>query len=307
MKIETAYRTITVLLLASLAGGCSKDINKDLSEDTLIPVRIANVGVSAQAQTRSVSTITTGSMGVFRLATNGYTGQYNSQYSYNSEWQPASAAATVHVGGNNASFPYNAAIFAANSTTCTLAAQIYNSSKDLCYATASEMPVSSKRPNASFAMKRAYARIKLPIYRNIGSYAGACYISDVNIRFGAGFCEGSTLDISNGIYGPNALTGGWTYSLNSGPIGEGVTNNAYDVLVPPQSATGGLTITLTIDGQNRSVAVPELQFAGGRLNAGNQYVIRLTITDTAVIVNGNINITDMGNGGVIQNDTPVYV
>lgn len=311
MKIKTAYRIITVLLLASLAGGCGKDITTDLSADTPVPVRIAEVGVSAQAQTRSVSTIAGGSMGVFRMPGNGYTGQYNSQYSYSSSsgWQPANAGATVHVGGHDASlcayYPHNAVTFAANGSTCTLAAQIYNPSKDLCYATASVMPVSSKRPQASFAMKRAYARIKLSISRNAGSYAGACNISDVNIRFGAGFCEGGTLDISNGTYGPNALTGGgWTHPLNMA-IADGATNDAYDVLVLPQPATGGLSITLTIDGQNRKVTVPE--FTGGKLTAGNQYVIRLTITDTAVIINGGITVIDMATGSTVQNDTPIPV
>ena len=55
------------------------------------------------------------------------------------------------------------------------------------------------------------------------------------------------------------------------------------VLVPPQPVSGGLTITLTIDGVNRAVTVPAAQFSNN-LTAGKQYTISLIITDAEIML-----------------------
>lgn len=276
---------MSIVLLASLVAGCDNGSDADLPADALVPVRIVDAGISAQVQTRA--TISSGSMGVFRAAANGYTAQYNSQYTYNSGWKPNT---TVYVGGANATlyayYPYNSATFTANSTTCTLTAQKFDAAKDLCYAKTGGAAVCNKTPNATFAMTRAYARLKLSIKRHATNYvSGNCNITNVNIKHSTGnnFFVSRTLDISTGTNGGSATANGWTYALNTGNIAANATNTAYDVLVPPQPVSGGLTITLTIDGVNRSVTVPAAQFSNN-LTAGKQYTISLIITDAEIML-----------------------
>ena len=203
-------------------------------------------------------------------------------------------------------YPYNAATFTANSTTCTLNAQKYDAAEDLCYATTGGAAVCNKTPNAVFAMTRGYARIKLTITRQAG-YAGNCNITSVNLKNGADFFAARTLDISSGTYAGSTSDGGWTYALNTGNIGTGTPNTSYDVLVPAQPVGSGLTITLTIDGVNRAVTVPAASLSNN-LSAGQQYTVSLNITDVSVTLNGNINITDMvTDGTTIKNDTPAEI
>lgn len=308
MRMKTAYRLVIAILPAILAAGCDKDMNAGVPADGQVPVEITGASISAGVHTRAASTITTGSMGVFRTDANGYTPLYNVQYTYSGGW---TTGETVYVGGANAAlcayYPYNAATFTANSTTCTLNAQKYDAAKDLCYATTGGAAVCNKTPDAGFAMTRGYARIKLSITWLAG-YAGNCNITDVNLKNGATFYAARTLDISSGSYGGSAAGGGWTYALNTGNTGSGAANTSYDVLVPPQPLSSpGLTITLTIDGVDHAVTVPAASFSNS-LSAGRQYTISLNITDVSITLNGNINMTDMvTDGTTIINDTPTEI
>lgn len=293
---------MSIALLASLAAGCDNGADADLPADTLVPVRIIDAGISAEVQTRA--TISSGSMGVFRTTANGYTAQYNSQYTYNSGWKPNT---TVYVGGANATlcayYPYNVVTFTANSTTCTLIAQKYDAAKDLCYAKTGGAAVCNKTPNATFAMTRAYSRLKLSIKRHATNYVGNCNITNVNIKHSTGtnFFVNRTLDISSGTNGGSATAGGWTYGLNTGNMAANATNTAYDVLVPPQPVSGGLTITLTIDGVNRAITVPAAQFSNN-LIAGQQYTISLIITNAEIVLPASaVTVNDWS--GVSNQDT----
>lgn len=310
MSMKTVYRTVTVvlpaLLTAFLAAGCGNEMNTGLPADAAVPVEIAGAGITAGVQTRA--SITAGSMGVFRTGT-GYPEQYE-KYTYNNGWQPTANA--IIVGGGDATvcayYPYDDAA-AHTGTGFVLEAQGWSELKDFSYATTGAT-VSNKAPYVSFAMKRAYARLKLSITRK-ANYVGNCNIANVNIRHSGNnsFLTRRVLDISNNATsGDVNAGGGWTHGLNLGNIAPGVTNNAYDALVPPQPVNGGLLITLPIDGVNRSVSIDAGYFTNRELGAGKQYTIRLTITDVAVILNGNININDLVLDGTgIQNDDPTII
>ena len=304
--MKTAYRTVTVVLLAVLAAGCGNEKDTELPADALVPVEIAGAGISAEVQT--MATITVCSIGVFRTGAN-YTQQYE-KYTYNNGWKPS--ANTIYVGGGDATvcayYPYVDAA-AHTGTGFVQEAQGWSELKDLSYATTGAT-VSNKAPYVSFAMKRAYARLKLSITRN-ANYVGNCNIVNVNIRHSGNnsFLTRRVLDISNGTSSGDFNTGGgWTYGLNLGNVAPGATNTAYDALAPPQPVSGGLIITLPIDGVNRSVSIDAGYFTNRELGAGKQYTIRLTITDVAVILNGNININDLVLDGTgIQNDDPTLI
>lgn len=306
--MKTAYRLIIAILPAFLTAGCDRDMNTGVPADAQVPVEIGGATITAGVHTRAASTITSGSIGVFRTAANGYTAQYNSQYTYSVGWGPSTV---VYVGGANATlcayYPYGAVTFTPSSTQCSLIAINYNANKDLCYATTGGAAVCNKTPTASFTMTRAYARVKLSITRQ-ASYWGNCNITKVFLKSGSGtgICVSGTLDISNGSYvtgSISALAG----AINSGNMDVGATNTSFDVLVPPQPVNNGLTITLIIDGSERAVTVPAASFSRN-LVAGQQYTISLSVTDVSVTLNGNINITDMAPDNTdIKNDDPIVV
>lgn len=306
--MKKVCRAANAALLAVLAAGCGNDTKPGLPVDAPVPVEITGVGISARVETRA--TITGGSIGVFRTGT-GYTEQYE-KYTYDSGWRPSPSANDIIVGGGDATvcayYPYDEAANRSG-TGFILEAGGWTELKDLCYATTGPT-VSNKQPYVSFAMKRAYARLKLSITRT-SNYVGNCNVTNVNIKNSGSnyFMTRRRLDISNqGYIGGGITGGGWTYGLNLGNISPGATNTAYDVLVPPQPVDGGLIITLPIDGVNRSVNIDAGYFTGGELAAGKQYTVSLTITDVAVILNGNINMNDMvPDGTVIQNDEPIKI
>lgn len=309
MKMKTVYRTANVVLLTVLAAGCGNDMNTGRPADAWVPVEITGAGITAGVETRA-TTITGGSIGVFRTGS-GYTEQYE-KYTYDGGWKPSASANAIIVGGGDATvcayYPYDDAA-TRTGTGFTLEAGGWSEQKDLCYATTGAATVSNKHPQVSFAMKRAYARIKLSITRT-SNYEGDCNVRDVNIKDNNGFVTSCVLDISNSISSGDVNTGGgWTNSLDLGNVGNGTANTAYDVLIPPQPINGGLTITLPIDGMNRSVTVPAGQFTDGKLAAGKQYTISLIIANVTVTLNGGINIINdytVGNNN-LQNDDPVDI
>ena len=290
------------IVFCLLLAGCSAERDGDsFGGEREVPVSVTTSLDSDFLQSRA--DVSAGSIGVFLSSAGGYKPQYNVEYSYSGGWK---AAAPVYVGAPNATlhayYPYNAATFTANSTTCTLTAQKYDVAKDLCYAKTGGAAVCNKTPNATFAMTRAYSRLKLSIKR-LAAYVGNCNLTNVNIKHSSGnnFFVSRTLDISTGTNGGSATANGWTYALNTGNIAANATNTAYDVLVPPQPVSGGLTITLTIDGVNRAITVPAAQFSNN-LNAGQQYTISLIITDAEIVLPASaVTVNDWS--GVSNQDT----
>lgn len=310
--MKNEYYYLAVSLFSILIMGCSNDSGIDtLPPGQMVPVGIRQLSVSGSgAVTRASKEITEGQMGVFRTTANNYPAQNNVPYSYSpSGWSPTNPDNVILVDHREAIlvayYPYQADM---TSPQITLTSQAYSADKDLCYGTASSTINNTNPKGAIFNdMSHAYVRLKLSIKRHATNYvSGNCNITNVNIKQSTGnnFFVSRTLDISTGTNGGSATANGWTYALNTGNIAANATNTAYDVLVPPQPVSGGLTITLTIDGVNRAVTVPAAQFSNN-LSAGNQYTISLTITDTAVTPSGNVSITDYASDSTtIKNNDP---
>ena len=288
-RINSRLRAgILGMLLASLAAGCSSEAEllPLPADNNPVPLQITGSGVSLEAQTATRAPLTSGSIGIFRTNANGYSPLYNLQYTYSSGWKPATAAATIYLDGRNATLcaytPLGSVSFTSSSTTCTLSAQKYDSTKDMCYATTGGSAVCNKTPGATFAMKRAYSRLQLSIKRDAKNYVGNGLVSTVNLKNGtANFFASRTLDISSGTLGGTASSAGWLYALNA-TIAAGATSTAYNVLLPPQTVASGLTIVLTLDGVPRSVTIPAAKFTSGNLEAGKVYKINLEIIGVEV-------------------------
>lgn len=301
-------------LLVPVLSGCGGEQEIALPRpDQQVPLQVAASNIETVIETRAGS-VTSGSMGIFRTTANGYPAQYNAQYTYISGWTPKDNASTVFLDGQTATlcayYPYGSVTFSGNSFTATLSAQKYDVDKDMQYAKTGGGNVTNLNPVASFAMAQAYSRVKLSIKREI---AGTSNVSNVNLKNGTTFYASRTIDISNGTLSGSATSGGWDY-----PFSKAITEDAnteYDVLVPPQPVSDGLAITLTIEDKDKkknnikdvncAVTVPSEKFSSGNLDAGKQYSISLLIKDSAVSINGNINITDYADDSTtIKNDTP---
>ena len=294
------------LMIAIAVSGCNGDMLEMQSGDGMVPVEVNNVlSVNADiTESRAASPVTSNGakMGVFRIGDTKYTAQDNVEYTYSSSTTKWTSTAPINVGvqATNlcAYYPYNSVTFTTG-TTATLVASKYEDGKDVSYATSAANTVTNQNPEASFAMKHAYARIKLAIKRSDTNFHGNCNISTVNLRNNTNFFANRTLNIRTSSYGGSAEAGGWTYYLNSGNMAPGDTNNAYDVLVPPQTVSSGLKITLVVDGAERSATIPAASFSSN-LSAGSQYSISLLLTDSEVIPNGNVTITDW-----VTDNTPI--
>lgn len=302
------------LMIAIAVSGCNGDMLEMQSGDGMVPVEVNNVlSVNADiTESRAASPVTSNGakMGVFRIGDTKYTAQDNVEYTYSSSTTKWTSTAPINVGvqATNlcAYYPYNSVTFTTG-TTATLVASKYEDGKDVSYATSATNTVTNQNPEASFAMKHAYARIKLAIKRSETNFHGNCNISTVNLRNNTNFFANRTLNIRTNSYGGSAEAGGWTYYLNSGNMAPGDTNNAYDVLVPPQTVSSGLKITLVVDGVERSATIPAASFSSN-LNGGLQYSISLLLSDSEVIPNGNVTITEwVTDNSAIESETGVTV
>lgn len=277
------WASAVVVALSVTMTGCSNDFETLPASNEEVPLQIADGSISADVQTRA--TVTSGSIGIFRAATNNYSALYNVQYTYNGGWKAAST--DIYLSQLNATLyayhPYNSVTF--SGTTATLTAQVYNSAKDMSYATTGGSTVCNKTPNATFAMTRAYSRLRLTIKRHASNYSGTGTISNISFKNGSTFYTSRTLNIASGTLGGSTVSN-WTYPFNT-TIAAGGTST-LELLVPPQPVGSGLTITLTLDGTNRSATVPADKFTSSNLAAGKYYNIGLEISAAQIIPDGTI-------------------
>lgn len=307
--MKNQYYYLALFLLSLLLMGCSNDSAMDTLESTrMVPVGIRQVSVlGSAAVTRVSTTIKEGQIGVFRTTAGGYPAQNNVPYSYASEaWSATYPNDAILVDHRNATlkayYPYQKE---ADGSKVTLTSQVYAANQDLCYGTSTGAINNANPGVGEFKnMAHAYSRITLSILRHDSYSTGVCAITNIHFMSGSTFFATRTLDISNDTYGGNATSNGWSYNPSILSLANGASKDC-DVLVPPQSVSSGLTITLTIDGINRAATVPVTQFANNALSAGQQYTIKLTIMDTTVVFDSSVIITDYGKvDGTITNDTP---
>lgn len=321
MKIANRYQrmrfTPVLLSVVLLLCGCGNELAAPGAGEygnELVPVQVSAVALSADVdgvdassapQTRATTTINANGarMGVFRVAdaTKDITAQNNVEYTYSTataSW--SNAASPILVGGLVpqlcAYYPYGAATF--SGTAATLTAQKYDVTKDLCYASSATADVTNKAPTASFAMKRAYSRVSLTIRRD-ASYENTCAITNVKFRNGStgNFYSTATVDIATGSVSPgSASSTGTDFNPSIASIASGATDTTADYLLPPQSVSSGLSISLTVDGVVRSIVVPADQFSSNSLAGGSRYVIKLAVTDASIVIT-SVSITSNYTSG----------
>lgn len=230
---------------------------------------------------------------VFRLGTNGYKAQYNVKCTYKgteSQWQLAEvigidkrngAIAGVYDPSGVGAFPDGNTSF---QSSANLTAQVFDETK-LWYMDNSHTAVTNAAPAVAFKMAPAYSRMVLQVERD-ATYLSDCKITEVTLLSGGTFYNNLPMDIATGT-----LQGSSTaYNATSKPLLKndagfvtiaGGTKN-IDLLLPPQSIqSGGLALSLKIDGEVLSVTIPYASLP--KLAMGSQYNVPLKIMGPATL------------------------
>ncbi|MBP1593197.1 MAG: hypothetical protein H6Q12_215 [Bacteroidetes bacterium] len=251
------------------------------------PLTVGSVSISTP-HTKATTTQTSGSIGVYCQALNGYTAQNNVQYTYSGGiWSKVSSDIILRTAGATlrACYPYDASY--TTPSAIPLTSQLYTAAKDLCYSSA--VTASFASPVAAFTgMSRAYARVTFNITHS-ATYPGNCNITGLSIA-NAGIKTASTLDITSGTYATG--TAG-IFSCNPGiTIASGATSAIDLLMVPVTTAmSGSLALTFIVDGSTMPASLVLSTYGLTTLDPGKQYVINLTVRESTLAVT-TVNVTD---------------
>lgn len=305
-----------VWMLGMVAGiaACTQEDQRQFSGENALPVEINSVSVGGETGTRAFTDITntTYQLGIIRPNTEGYTYQSTS-YFYSDlalGWiSPDPVLVNEHQAKLYGYYPYHEAsgnyAGLATGSTFILQAQPYAESEDVCYG------IGKSRVNdydyaslidyrMNFPMKRAYSRLKLALVRStLYETSKPCQVTKITVKAATdnNFYNQRPLDITTGVYTGNTTTGGYTCTVNTS-LTTGV-ETGFDLLLPPQTLSGGLNVTLLIDGVSRPVTISSIT----ELVAGTYYKVKLTIQDVEVVPQDvAISVNDYGgqnnvNGG----------
>lgn len=230
---------------------------------------------------------------VFRLGTNGYKAQYNVKCTYKgaeNQWQ---LAEVIGIDKRNTTIagvydPNGVGAFLDSNTSfqssANLTAQVFDETK-LWYVDNSHTAVTNATPAVAFNMAPAYSRLVLQVERD-ASYKGDCKITEVTLLSGGKFYNNLPMDIATGTLQGSSSA----YNATSNPllkndagfvtIASGTKN--IDLLLPPQSIqSGGLALSLKIDGEVLSVTIPYASLP--KLAMCSQYNLPLRVQDFATL------------------------
>lgn len=251
-----------------------------------IPLEI-RVTTGAEVDTRVAAALemTEGELGIFRLPEADYTALENIRYDrvVGESWKPVSTV--IYVGGTYARLcayaPYNSVEFKNSlvKTEADLKMQTYAAEKDMRFAVSGGDEVWKKTPIANFELERAYARLVLAVKRD-ATYPNTCKITQAKIKAVYGnIITANTVDISTGTEGSGIQTSQYihtvTTSLKDGFI-VGVTDDtSFDWLLPQQTFSGGVVLTLTVDGMAYSVTIPADKLS--TFVRGTKYTVSLVV------------------------------
>lgn len=269
MKQKT--NRLTCLLAAVLIAGCSgSELPEGLQPagpseaETPLNVTVASLEAEVESSpgTRAATNLTTGSIGIFRDNTNGYTAASNVQYNYvSSKWAPQSTSETIYLG----LLPVNVCAYhpwsSGKTTAIALKSDVYATANDLSYATNQSVDGRTNKSTAlTFAMKRAYARVAFKLKRD--NYPGTCSVTNLTVK---NLLASTTLTITSGTYAATIGTTAATLNRTRTVVVTATAGASTDwgeeyLLVPCIPAGTGMEITLTVDGKTMTTTVPTASY-----------------------------------------------
>lgn len=281
-SMKKIHYIMNCLLAGVLLAGCSgaelpETVQPPHTAEGNVPLGVEAVSLGAEVNvTRAVSTVNSGSIGIFLTGT-GYTAVNNRQYNYATPaWTPNGGVAnTIYLGGGQAQVcayhPWTAAN--SNSGAVALKSAVYAAANDLSYDKNHGVNGSSAGCSVAFAMTRAYSRIGFKFQRS--NYPGTCTVSKLEIK---NLLPAASLNITTGVYsataGTNAATITATRNVTVPGTGTIDWGENYLLIPCPAPYSTGMEITLTVDGKPMTTTVTTASY---KPVAGEYKTLTLTI------------------------------
>lgn len=278
---------IAPLLTTLLLSGCSSDERAIPASDhplvdASVPLVVESGTLETGTVTRASSTLPDGeSIGIF-LAGAGYMPVSNRQYTRTSgTWGPEGGAAnTIYLGGATANVcayhPWTSGL--SNSGAIPLTSQEYVATEDISFATNESVDGTKSGKSVSFAMKRAYARIKFTVQRS--NYSGKGEVQALEV---SNLLPSASLDITSGDYSPKDGTAATTVSIPKTLTMDATAVSDYaDFLIVPCTPAGtGMSVKLTVDGQPMTTTLGSGDYTP---KAGEWKTVNISVQGTAINV-----------------------
>lgn len=283
MKTRFTLLIPALLLLAGCTAGDTPGIEPVTPPVTAtVPLTVESATVNAEATTRASTPLTSGSIGIFRLADNGYEAINNRRYDYGTPaWVPNGGAVNaIYLGGKSAQVcayhPWQAS--RDNVAAIPLTSQVLtDADNDISFATSRSVDGSSANKSIAFNMIRAYAKMTFKFQRD--NYPGRGEVQTVELK---NLLPSATLDISNGTYSATAGVAGSSLSQTKSLIIPATGDVAWGsdfLTVPCIPAGSGMTIVITVDGKTMTTFIP---VAGYQPKRGEYKTITITVKGTGI-------------------------
>lgn len=296
MKYQNHSLTIGIVMLgALLAASCTRDIiPADDAATRPCPLRVSALQASGvnEAVTRGTPAYPTGQLVGFFMkedavarytACDNYKGVYNTT---EAKWTPVPDILLNNKNADIAVYaPYDITqtVPAALSLTACLRPQ--DGSKDIW---CERFAANNRSANLALTLKHVYTRLTLTLKRS-ADYKEEATLTDIALT-GNEICAGSAYRFFDAD--PYARDGAKGFSAPSTQVlNDTHPEAAYDLLlIPTVPLTGDLTLAFTVNGKKTRVVIAKEKFTatGGKLEAGMQYTIGLTLQP------GKLEITSIG-------------
>ena len=315
---RTRQRMMVVMSVGLLFVSCSEGEVPEIDRKGTQALQVESACMDSEILTRSVTLVTSGSLGLFLRNLPGYdvyTDKNNVQYIYGTpSWTVNAGTTPIYLGGDNANvcayYPYLAGN---NDISIAMQSRGYDENYDLSYATNVMMNGTSETSDpvagtvgckVSFTMKRAYAMLAFEFVRS--NYPGTCKITAIEIQK---CVQSGSINISNGNPGNFVLATGTNFTYLTDPT-KAITvplSNSYitgkdpahlyenclivpgDNRKPAGADTGGFLVVLTVDSHTMTAQVPHSALP--KFEAGKIYTVRLLLKGTATEI-GTVTVAD---------------
>jgi hypothetical protein len=285
------------LFTSMIFTACSSE-EEQAAEEAGTPLTFSSASLS-EVITRA--TLTSGTIGVFRLTSTGYTAtRTNIPYTYGTSWGPISTSNQIYLTSKTANigayYPYNSSYNTSTAIPMTSGLPGTSDANALWYV---KTTGSSSAASLALTLTQAYAKITFSITHGT-TYPGPCAITAIALTNSSLITTGTlSLTDTDGYPYTSTTTGSVSISTSIASIASGSTNTtASTLMVPVSSLSGAVTITLTIDGSTYTATLAASTFTA--LAAGKNYTISLTINGTGLTV-GTVSTTNWveGSGAIV--------
>jgi len=297
-------KILAFAIAAGMLASCSNEDEPQLQADG-VALGVSSASLETVVTKTSTTIVTDGAtIGVYRLALNGYAQAYSEFYYDGTATTPAwtirNTADNIYLNNNDATVcactPYD--VLNANPAAIELTPQVYDPDKDLSYSGLVTTVNNVENRFVFPAMIHAYAQITFAIEKD-ATYTGTGLVTAISMT-GTEIYENAALNITTGTpaytNGAGSVTLPFT-GLNIAALASGdspVATQSFFMIPATFNAASTMQFEFTVDGKTMrcTIAPTVTPFEDlTALAAGTNYKFTVTIKGTSLIVN-SVSVTD---------------